>query len=208
MHWIDPDFLPDVRGVVERFIVNPHGEIDGFLLAYDTDRFVLVHVPPHLEQELEAAIAPGDTVRVRGVRPRGADIIAAVSLTANDGRLIVDNDPGVVPKTAHRGGEPSMMAVAGTVRLPLFGPKGELRGALLDDGTIVRIGPKEAAQFAELLRPHRSIAARGGGLETKHGTVVSAKEIGSDWSDLRPVSKPAPKREHEPAAPASAPSVA
>jgi len=29
MHWIDPDCLPETKGKVERFILNPHGEIDG-----------------------------------------------------------------------------------------------------------------------------------------------------------------------------------
>ena len=29
MHWIDPDSLPEVAGIFERFILNPHGEVDG-----------------------------------------------------------------------------------------------------------------------------------------------------------------------------------
>jgi hypothetical protein len=36
MHWIDHDFLPDIGGTVERFIVNHHGEIDGLVLEYET----------------------------------------------------------------------------------------------------------------------------------------------------------------------------
>jgi hypothetical protein len=49
----------------------------------------------------------------------------------------------------------------GTVRLSLFDPKGRLRGALLDDGTVLRVDPKEAARFADLLEPAAAIEARG-----------------------------------------------
>ena len=41
------------------------------------------------------------------------------------------------------------MTAEGIVRLSLFGPKGELRGALLADGTSVRIGPPFSGQFAQ-----------------------------------------------------------
>jgi hypothetical protein len=63
MHWIDHDFLPDIGGTVERFIVNHHGEIDGLVLEYEPDRFVLVHLPPHLGPEITAAIKRGDAAR-------------------------------------------------------------------------------------------------------------------------------------------------
>jgi hypothetical protein len=46
MHWIDHDFLPDIGGVVERFIVNRHGEVDGLILMYEPDRLLFVHLPP------------------------------------------------------------------------------------------------------------------------------------------------------------------
>jgi di/tricarboxylate transporter len=33
MHWVDHDFLPDIGGAVERFIVNRHGQVDGLILS-------------------------------------------------------------------------------------------------------------------------------------------------------------------------------
>jgi hypothetical protein len=91
-------------------------------------------------------------------------MIAAVALTTADGRTIVDEGPGPdgkMPEPHHRA-KPVQMTVTGTVRLSLFGPKGELRGALLDDGNIVRLDAKEAANFAEWLRPRATslLAAR------------------------------------------------
>jgi hypothetical protein len=199
MHWIDPDFLPGINGTVERFIANSHGEIDGILLAYEGNKLLLVHVPPHLDQKLEDVIRPGDAVRVRGVRPRGADMIAAVSITAQDGCTIVDNGPDDQPirQAAHPGGNPKTVEHSGTVRLSLYGPKGELRGALLEDGSIVRLGPKEAVRVAAWLAPRAFVAVRGNGIDTKHGRVVAAKEIGADFEHLEPAKAAKPENDDD-----------
>jgi len=63
MHWIDHHFLPDIGGTVERFILNRHGEVDGLVLMYDAERFLFVHLPPHMGPELTSAVALGDAVR-------------------------------------------------------------------------------------------------------------------------------------------------
>ncbi len=202
MHWIDPDCLPESRGLVEGFITNRHGEIDGVLLSGARETPMLIWTPPHMAAEIEAAIQIGDAISVRGIRPRQADIIAAVALTASSGRTIVDNGPTDDEHETHRTSANPMRA-EGVVRLSLFGPKGELRGALLTDGTVVRIGPKEAASLAELLRPGALIALCGAGLQTKHGRVIAADEVGPDCRKLKPVKapkhkdKPKPKKKHE-----------
>jgi hypothetical protein len=135
------------------------------------------------------------------VRPRGADVLAAVAVTEESGRQIIDKGPDhdrKHPKIEHQ-----KMQLEGTVRLSLFGPKGELRGALLADGTIIRIGPKEAEHLTKLLTPGTKIAVSGDGVENQHGRVVQAKEIGSEMDDLRPIkasnhkAKPGPKHDHE-----------
>ena len=198
MHWIDPDFLPEVKGTVERFLLNPHGEIDGFVMNSEPQASVLVHTPPHMETELTRHVIVGDVVGVRGVRPRKADLIAAVAVTTTNGACIID--PGPDHDREHPKLEKTKMSAEGTVRLSLFGPKGELRGALLAEGTAIRIGPKQAEQVAKLLHPNAKIAVRGDGIETKHGRVVNAKEIGTGSHDLRPIkeAKPKPKDEAKP----------
>ena len=76
MHWLDPNHLPEIVGVADRFLLNQHGQADGMILTNGTE----VHFPPHLSDEIHAAMRPGDTVKVRGVRPRSADMIAAVAI--------------------------------------------------------------------------------------------------------------------------------
>ena len=73
MHWLNPNQLPEIVGVADRFLLNPHGQADGMILTE-------VHFPPHLSDGIHAAMRPGGTVKVRGVRPRSADMIAAVAI--------------------------------------------------------------------------------------------------------------------------------
>jgi hypothetical protein len=195
MHWINPDSLPEVKGTVERFVLNHHGEVDGLVMTEENST-ILVHTPPHMEAELTRHVSAGDTIAVRGVQPRGAALLAAVAVTAHSGRQIVDQGPDRdrdQPKLDRK-----KMEAEGTVRLSLFGPKGELRGALLADSTAVRIGPKEAKDIAKLLTPGARIAVRGDGVETRHGRVIHAKEVGHSAAELRPVKppKPNPKPKH------------
>src|SRR5262249_38276037 len=147
MHWIDPNCLPETRGTVDGFIVNRHGEVDGLLLTGPRPTSLLVCTPTHLAAAIEAQVKCGDTICVRGVRPRQADIVAAVALTTENGVVIVDDGPANEDEhePPHRDGKPQRTEAEGVVRLSLHGPKGELRGALLEDGIVIRIGPKEAA---------------------------------------------------------------
>jgi len=187
MHWIDPESLPETTGTVELFVLNPHGEVDGFVMKGDKRTDILVHTPPHMEKQLTRNVKAGDKVSVYGVRPRGATILAAVAVAAKNGRQIVDEGPD--HEREHPDVDHVEMEAGGEVRLSLFGPKGELRGALLTDGTVIRIGPKEADQVARLLKPGAALAARGEGVKTKHGRVIHADEAGSDLDHLRVLKK-------------------
>jgi hypothetical protein len=192
MHWIDPACLPETQGAVEGFITNRHGEIDGLLLAGPRPTSLLVCMPPHLAAAIKAAVRRGDMIRVRGVRPRQADIVAAVALTAGNGAVIVDDGPDREEKRPprHPDSKPQRMEAEGVVRLSLHGPKGELRGALLEDGTVIRIGAKEAASIQELLCPGAPVAVRGEGLHAKNGRVIAAEEVGPDRRSMKATAGP------------------
>jgi hypothetical protein len=200
MHWIDPGHLPKTEGTVDRFLINPHGEIDGILLADGME----VHVPPHLSGEIRAAVQPGGAIAVYGMRPRHAEMIAAVAIEAGPGHRIVDNGP---PQDKHgehgrkEHGRPkhgakaqhAPMEAEGTVRRSLHGPKGETRGALLEDGRIIRVLPHEAREYGPLLQPGARLAIRGPGLTADGTTVIDAKEIGASAASLKPVKPKKPE---------------
>ncbi|KVL29004.1 hypothetical protein WS98_27220 [Burkholderia territorii] len=172
MHWIDPACLPETRGRVTQFLLNPHGEVDGLILNGDLQ----VHVPPHLGREVARHVACGDRIRVRGIKPRGADMIAAVQLTGRDGTEIVDSGPAHEQRPLPRAGcEP--MDVRGEVAFALHGPKGECNGALLTNGIAIRMPPHAAAELDDYLRPGTHVQVWGDAMVTPHGTTIDVTDI-------------------------------
>jgi hypothetical protein len=171
MHWIDPAYLPETRGKVTLFLLNPHGEMDGLML----DGTLQVHFPPHLSKMVAKHIAIGDRIRVRGVRARGAEMLAAVALTSTQGKQIVDEGP---PHHEHPvRPEGRAMEAQGEVLRPLHGPKGEIRGALLKDGTSLRMAPHAAVELVDYLSAGAHIHAWGQGVKTKHGKTIDVHDI-------------------------------
>lgn len=172
MHWIDPTCLPETKGRVTRFLLNPHGEVDGLIL----DGRLQVHVPPHLSPQIVRRVAQGDRIRVRGVKPRGADIVAAVQITTRDGRDIIDEGPDHAAHNApHTKSKPT--EIDGEVALPLHGPKGELRGAVLTDGTSLRVPPHAATALADYLSPGAHVRVWGTAISTRYGTTIDVSDI-------------------------------
>ena len=54
-----------------------------------------------------------------------------------------------------------------------------MNGALLDDGTVLRLPPPVASQFASLLTPGQTVTAQGWGLNTAYGRVIEVQVIGA-----------------------------
>jgi hypothetical protein len=62
MHWLDPDYLPETRGTLERFIVNPEGDMHGALLADGS----VVRFPPHVGEDYAELLIEGEELWARG----------------------------------------------------------------------------------------------------------------------------------------------
>jgi hypothetical protein len=180
--------LPATGGTVSRYTLTPRGDVDGLILADGTE----VHFPPHLSTQLVYAIKPGDTVTVRGLRALNAPLIAAIAIT-NDatGNTVVDRGPGGGPGPGPRAARQAM-SLQGRVQMSLHGPRGELNGAMLEDGTILRLPPPEAERLAVLLMPGQTVVIQGDGLTTAMGRVVEVQAIGRSQTELNFVQRPGP----------------
>jgi hypothetical protein len=198
----DAQQLPETRGTVQRFTLTPRGELDGFLLTDGTE----VHLPPHLSDQLATAVRPGDPVSVRGYRSAAAPLIVATTVTdTSTNQTVVDQGPpppGFRPPRLPPG-VPSpgaqQTSFSGRVQASLYGPAGDLNGAVLYDGTIVRMPPHVAYQFAGLLAPGQTVTVQGWVLNTSYGRVVDAQAIASGSAQTpalwgAPIAPPPPPR--------------
>ena len=201
----DPNQLPATRGTVRFFTMTPRGDVDGFVLADGTQ----VHVPPHLSTQLVAAVRLGDAVTVHGLRAAAAPMLAAMSVTGEaSGQTVVDTGPpggpgrgpggrpDRGPGAPHPGGpgpagmRPPPPPPGGTAA----GPRGEVNGAMLEDGTVLRMPPPEAARLTATLAPGQTVVAQGPGIANNLGRMVDVRAIGASRDRLAPVQAPPPPR--------------
>ena len=198
----DPQQLPAYRGQVQQLTLTPRGDIDGLILSDGTE----VKTPPHLSTQLAYSVKPGDTVTVHGLRAAALPLVQAVSITDEaSGQTVIDNGPPG-PKTwpgraaAGLGAGrlrrrsaapmPGLTEAQGRVRMTLHGRQGEVNGALLDDGTILRLPPPEAYRFAALLQPGQTVVAEGVGFANAIGKVLEVWQIGASRDQLSQVQVP------------------
>jgi hypothetical protein len=184
----DPGQLPTIQGKVALYSLTPRGDVDGLMLTDGTE----VHMPPHLGTELVFAVKPGDAVTIHGLRARAIPMVQAMSVS-NDatGNTVTDNSPGG-PRGP--GGAEQVLTAEGGIKAQLHGPMGDLNGALLEDGTIVRLPPPEAERLAAELTPGSPLYVQGDGFAGPLGRVIEATSIGPNQNQLAQIAAPPPPR--------------
>lgn len=178
--------LPAFRGRVDGFTLTPRGEIDGLVLADGTE----VKTPPHLSDAVAAAVRRGDPVTVLGLKAAALPLVQALSISDEaTGRTVRDDGPGrsaparedarAVPAVARR--------LQARIRLVLHGMRGEVNGALLGDGTVLRLPPPDAVRLSDLLAPGRLVVVDGLSRSWSLGTVLDISAIGAAADRMNPV---------------------
>ena len=165
-------------GTVSRFVINPEGDVDGFLLADGS----LVHFPPHMGSQLVSVIHQGDAVRIAGFRDGAGNITAQQIANERTSQQVVDQPPPVDALRAPpalRGAGLVRLSAKGTVARVTTAPRGEPDGVMLRDGTIIKMPPPVAQQFANLLRPDVVVAATGYGTRNQYGEALQATAFGT-----------------------------
>jgi hypothetical protein len=76
----------------------------------------------------------------------------------------------------------------------LHGRRGEVNGALLDDGTVLRLPPPEAERFAASLQAGQTVAVRGEIITTALGRVIDVQAIGNSPEQMTELAGPRPPR--------------
>ncbi len=165
---------------VARFLINPDGDIDGFL----TREGLLIRFPPHMGAQLAATVRKGDAVQVSGWRNAGQSLDAQRITDTRSGAQLVDQPP--VPDAAVRplprelrGAGLSPMDAQGQVAYVTTAPRGEPDGVILSDGTVIKLTPPVAQQFPALVRTGAEVSAKGYGTRNQYGAALQATAFGS-----------------------------
>jgi hypothetical protein len=165
-------------GTVSRFVINPEGDVDGFLLSDGS----LVHFPPHMSSQLVSVVHSGDPVRIAGFRDGGGNLAAQQIVNERTSQQIADQPPPVGAlrtPPALRGAGLVKLSVKGAVARVTTAPRGEPDGVMLTNGTIIKMTPPAAQQFAGLMRPDAVVAATGYGTRNQYGEALQATAFGT-----------------------------
>jgi hypothetical protein len=172
--------LPQVKGKVAQYLLTPRGEVDGLLLADGTE----VYVAPRLSTQLVFAVKPGDAVTIHGLKAKAIPMVMGAEITNDATGATVTGGPRE-PHAAM-----AQFDVTGGGKALLHSPRGDVDGALMQDGTIVRLPPPEAQKFATELAPGQSLFVHGFGYEGVLGKIVEARTLGPDKDHTQPVAGP------------------
>ncbi len=178
----DSSQLPETRGTVKQYTLTPRGDVDGLILTDGTE----IKLPPHLSTQIVFTVRPGDAVSVRGLKARALPLVDAASVTNfTTGATVIDNGPPNGP-----GRDVTETTITGKIAVVLHGKRGEVNGAVLESGTMLRLPPPEAERMQSLLQQGQTVAARGISLVTPLGTVVEVRAIGSSAEQLTELAVP------------------
>lgn len=172
--------LPETKGVVKQYVLGPRGNVDGLILQDGTE----VNFPPHLGTQIVFAVKPGDTVSIRSLRARMTPLIDA-AMVRNEASGLTIADTGPEPRADY-----NSTITSGNITQLLYGKQGEVNGVLLEDGTIVRLPPHEAARLSNVLVAGNPLSVSGALNATPFGKVVEAWSVGASQSSMIELDRP------------------
>ena len=180
-----------MSGIVQQYLLTPHGEVEGVLLKDGT----VVRFPPHLGAALTGIAKPGDEVAVVGflgpATSYGRAIKALTITNKKNGQTVVDRPPSTPPLPPDvRGLTRKPITAVGMVARLLANDKGDVDGLILSGGEQVKFPPHNGAMVAMMLgQGKKTVEASGSGAQNAFGTVVDAMSLSIDGQPI-PLSGP------------------
>ena len=184
--WFDPTQLPSFSGRLERWLMNPAGEIDRALLREG----VQIIFPPSEAEALVAAIAVDANFTAYGIRARNAPVVTMLAWAKNDTEAANFVASPAWFANESRGREE--LAIQGRIQAPLLTPQGEGMGAILEDGNLIRLPVEAHEAMADRLKAGETVAASGLGSRRENRMALDAVRIGRTPDRLEPLPSPPP----------------
>jgi len=178
-----PAYTSNFSGSVERYLLNPSGEVDGLLLSNGLE----VKFPPHMATSLTATVQPGDRVKVTGIpgvpSSFGQEIRAYSITNTQTEKTVVDQPPAAPPQPPVVNRYENLTA-EGTAKRWLVGPQGEINGIVLSSGAQVKFPPHIGYELTNLARRGAKIQAQGFGSRSSYGSVLEATSLAVDGQTI------------------------
>ena len=173
------------EGTVDRFILDPRGEVEGLFLADGTHLYVTSRAADHLV----SAFKPGDVVRVYGrLFPEERLVQADVMTNQTAGTTFIVPLRLDLPMPDQHTLSMTEMSAAGTIRAFFYHPvRKHVQGLLLSDETQVRFPPDASQELRRSLHIGDRLTIRGNGTTNRFGRAVEALAIGRNSESLTPL---------------------
>lgn len=172
-------------GIVERYLMDPRGDVEGVLLTDGTQ----IHVTSRVVADLTRAIKPGHHIRVQGTRRQPAQIVTP--------DVIYNESTGAqftVPLGLDLPGLPldrfamTALKVKGAIQVLLYSAlNGEVQGMVLSDSTQVRLPPDVSEEFRQSLKVGAHMVVEGYGTENQYGRAIEALAMSLNGGPLIPL---------------------
>ncbi|WP_447984910.1 hypothetical protein [Nitrospira sp. Nam74] len=172
-------------GIVERYLMDPRGDVEGILLTDGTQ----MHVTSRSVADFTKAIKPGDHIRVEGIRKNGNQVVTpnVISNESTGTRFTVPLRLDLPALPLDRLAM-TALKVEGLIRVLLYSPlSGEVYGMVLSDGTQVRLPPDVSVEFRRSFKVGTQVTVEGYGTENQHGRALEALSMSANGGPLIPL---------------------
>ena len=174
---------PVADGVIERYVLDPRGEVEGLLLTDGSH----MYVTSRAAETLLRALKPGDHVWVYGRRKQEERLVqpdVIKNLTRGTTFIVPLRLDLPMQEQEHRLSVTEMQAT-GTIRVLLYHAlKGIVQGMILSDDTQIRLPPDTSGELRRSLHVGDSVTIKGNGTRNEFGRAIEAVAIGRDNDSL------------------------
>ncbi|RYU77964.1 hypothetical protein [Hymenobacter persicinus] len=173
--------VQSLSGTLTRYVTNPEGLYDGFVTTLNGTE-TTVHFPLHMAKAVMAAAKPGQTISFGAVAGRRGPAEAGTATAQPAARLeLVSVQNGSTPllmQRPERPRDPEATAPAATTwngRISELrrDDRGQVRGLVLTDNTLLLLPPHVAIQLGDKLKVGETVQATGSALTLREGMVAA-----------------------------------
>ncbi|HRB15214.1 MAG TPA: hypothetical protein PK224_05460 [Nitrospira sp.] len=173
-------------GVVERYLIDPRGEVEGLLLVDGTYMYVTSRAADHLTR----ALKPDDHVQVFGRRQSNERLVQpdVIENLTRGTTFIVPLRVDLPMQEQARRLSVTEMNATGTIRLLLYHPiKSTVQGMILSDNTQIRLPLDASEALRRSFQIGDAVVIKGNGTTNQFGRAIEVVAIGRTPASLVPV---------------------